>query len=446
MRAEGGARARLGLFDSELKVACSFTPTKEMDGEREVLRCMPDQLEYQSAFVDSGCKEQAIALDARCAQPSATSYIAKGTIVDSCTSTAQYFEVGAQVTGGAPGFELDYAMKCGTRSATQSETLYRLGPALDLTRYVRGFRIAEKLPKSGLERTLIEADDGTRYFQLATVDGDSCSVQRQGDRRFCVPNWVGATDYAWYQGAQCTGDRVYGVGFNDCYGKLIANAIALFNDDASADNCGELKALYRPGKALTEAWSNPGTTCQKFMPSSSQRIYTLGEAIDLSRYASLTQRSVGQGRLRKLEIVTEEGAFVQSDGWLDTELDLRCGEYRASDGKLRCFPGISTAGEQFADPACTDTLELAYPSFRCPGGGPAYFMRTVTTMNGCRPSSVVQSVVKDEPYAGAVYRKAASGACTMITPSAAETGRFYKSTETLPLARFQEVSQDESAD
>ena len=183
------------------------------------------------------------------------------------------------------------------------------------------------------------------------------------------------------------------------------------SSDGSSSTPGDSSSLMDAVDAVVDAVTNPVSTASADQPTSGTR-------------------------LKAQWYVGTDGSRVQA-GWYDSQLQVTCSLYMASDGTLRCLPiqaGVDTSA--FSDSACTQPIVIST------GCQPTYaYVLAPITGNACPPQdtwTIYQVGAQLSTYYALVETNFIDGGMTCTAGSASKTSNltYYTLGAVVPPSTF----------
>lgn len=390
--AGGGAYMTLGLWDSELELACEYDTAA--DGQ---MRCLPSVIDVVY-FTDSGCASPIMAIQdgARC-QPEygrvrvGNRPIFRRTDTPAVLSSMLYYRTDSGCMG----------------SFVPSGETYWVAEEVPSARFVRG-QFEDDAREGGVVARFLEGDDGSRilFETLDQVSGSSCDLEHEPGR--CMPQ--SRTPAHHFRDAACT-QSIADVTDSSGVGLL-------YITQRDADSCPLQDTYYMVGGvrdvAGTRYYRNAAGMCVSQGVTAARQHRDLGAVVPLTSFPATQQAESGAGRLRARRTVDGAGApLAYARAFWDTERDRECSPGRFPDGSYRCVPddrGV-LVDLYFADAACAET-PLGIYQCSTPGAFIVDLDSAATSCDATGAQNFTAFYERGAPYeADAYYFENHLGAC-----------------------------------
>jgi hypothetical protein len=347
----------LGFYDTELETDCSFRAAS--DGS---LRCLPfydipKPLIAPQLFRDAGCIERVAIGDPDCVA-ARDSFVEEFEPIDCQGGRVRVYRA-ALLDDGEALFS-NASGDCVAQGATNEVYRYFSVEELEPETFVGAeLEVLPSPSRLSVERRLAE-DGSYQVLSLADpeVNADCRVFEDEDDRSICVPRpeWSG---------------RDYRASDDECSVPLSLQACQepLYIVDLDVDT--DEYVFFEAGPEHTGAVYGGVGACE--LVEDEGPFYTIGDAVPVSRFAEVTSRYAGTGRLRhrvyldsagsELAAGAAVGSEIQSVGGLfDTEFDDTCTLRRYTDLELYCMPDSMTMESinnlYYTDSGCTDQVAV----------------------------------------------------------------------------------------
>lgn len=382
-----GDRSWQGWHDSERDEDCVFMTAA--DGK---LRCLPNNNEARSYFVDTACSDPVVVfVDDYCADTDAEYLV--HTEGEQCAENrvTRVYELGAtyDIAGGLYSLESNGA--CAAATNPFNGTYYRKGAEVPATSFAEGEAKSWANPGQIVTDGLVGADGllQVRGWHDSEHGDVRCSFTPAEDGvERCLP--LGGLSETQYFGMGC--EQPLLSNYSTCPGNVPPDYTSTYD----STECVLGNSVYRRGAEYTGTlWTNSGGCSENTVPPEIS-LYSRGEQVPITEFTgtNLTRNQADDGRLQPTYRNSDDGA-CWFQGWYDTTLETDCSFELMSDGKLRCVPDVLSGPTPiiaYSDADCT--VEEAYAVQGTCAAAPPKYTGTYGdgTPSSCSMTNIVYAI------------------------------------------------------
>lgn len=347
----------IGFHDSDLEVDCS--PALAYDGE---LRCLPESGRGQVFFLDAQCTQPVYRASGSTSCEEDTTVYVRSSLGSNNTCAearrARVYSVGAAL----PEAELFGLANGACRSFGRSSCVRNLAE-VSPTSFALG-KIETRAADHGIAIDWLVYADGAQAIRgIRDVARDvPCDTQPGITSARCLPTErasVNAGQGDLFLVSTCAGAAV---AQGRAAGETCADpSIAIVSE--AGDRCQpNTLTVHELGTALSGAFRKVADRCEEFTASSSERLYEVGDPVDLETLPRLTNARVGSERIAVQYVATQDGTPLRHErpAFYDRELELPCAAVAMADGVTRCVPRFDRSyiemSGPFGSPECAQPL------------------------------------------------------------------------------------------